>query len=251
MIDYIACGEVVPERVAAIVDGIARLRRGGLRAGRRRDRRAPGPARPGRVRRRRRHHRRRRGGRAARARPGRPGDVVIAMASTGLHSNGYSLVRHVLLERAGWPRPATSPSSAGRSARSCWSRPGSTRRRAWRSPARRRARVRPRHRRRPRRQPGAGDARGARAPRRPRHLAPAAGLRPGRARAGDVPQPDLETTLNMGVGMVALLVPDAVDAGDRGCSTSTGSAPGRPVRSAAAGRRRRRLGPPRRSAPDW
>lgn len=33
----------------------------------------------------------------------RPGDVVIAMAASGLHSNGYSLVRHVLLDRAGWP----------------------------------------------------------------------------------------------------------------------------------------------------
>jgi phosphoribosylformylglycinamidine cyclo-ligase len=31
----------------------------------------------------------------------RPGDVVIAMAASGLHSNGYSLVRHVLLEQAG------------------------------------------------------------------------------------------------------------------------------------------------------
>ncbi|MET7286897.1 phosphoribosylformylglycinamidine cyclo-ligase [Streptomyces sp. NPDC005573] len=31
----------------------------------------------------------------------RKGDAVIAMASSGLHSNGYSLVRHVLLERAG------------------------------------------------------------------------------------------------------------------------------------------------------
>ncbi|WP_376771289.1 phosphoribosylformylglycinamidine cyclo-ligase [Streptomyces boluensis] len=30
----------------------------------------------------------------------REGDVVIAMASSGLHSNGYSLVRHVLLDRA-------------------------------------------------------------------------------------------------------------------------------------------------------
>ncbi|GAB2479816.1 phosphoribosylformylglycinamidine cyclo-ligase [Jatrophihabitans fulvus] len=29
------------------------------------------------------------------------GDVLIAMGSSGLHSNGYSLVRHVLLERAG------------------------------------------------------------------------------------------------------------------------------------------------------
>ncbi len=32
----------------------------------------------------------------------RTGDVVIAMASSGLHSNGYSLVRHVLFDRAGW-----------------------------------------------------------------------------------------------------------------------------------------------------
>ncbi|MFE0628805.1 phosphoribosylformylglycinamidine cyclo-ligase [Streptomyces sp. NPDC058864] len=32
----------------------------------------------------------------------RKGDVVIAMASSGLHSNGYSLVRHVLFDRAGW-----------------------------------------------------------------------------------------------------------------------------------------------------
>jgi phosphoribosylformylglycinamidine cyclo-ligase len=31
----------------------------------------------------------------------RAGDVVIAMASSGLHANGYSLVRHVLLAEAG------------------------------------------------------------------------------------------------------------------------------------------------------
>jgi len=32
----------------------------------------------------------------------RPGDAVVAMAASGLHSNGYSLVRHVLLTGAGW-----------------------------------------------------------------------------------------------------------------------------------------------------
>ena len=30
-----------------------------------------------------------------------PGDVVLALASSGLHSNGYSLVRHVI-GSAGW-----------------------------------------------------------------------------------------------------------------------------------------------------
>lgn len=32
----------------------------------------------------------------------RTGDAVIAMASSGLHSNGFSLVRHVVFDRAGW-----------------------------------------------------------------------------------------------------------------------------------------------------
>ena len=33
----------------------------------------------------------------------RPGDIVLALGSTGLHSNGYSLARHVLLEIARMP----------------------------------------------------------------------------------------------------------------------------------------------------
>jgi phosphoribosylformylglycinamidine cyclo-ligase len=33
----------------------------------------------------------------------RPGDVVVAMGSSGLHSNGYSLARHVLLDIARMP----------------------------------------------------------------------------------------------------------------------------------------------------
>ena len=103
MTDYIATGRVVPERIAAIVKGIAEAcvevgcalvggetaEHPGLLAPEEYD--VAGAATgvveaanllgPGRV---------------------RAGDVAVAMASSGLHSNGYSLVRHVLLEQAGW-----------------------------------------------------------------------------------------------------------------------------------------------------
>ncbi|MGZ0149163.1 phosphoribosylformylglycinamidine cyclo-ligase [Kribbella sp. WER1] len=39
----------------------------------------------------------------------RQGDVVLAMASSGLHSNGYSLVRHVFFDRAKWTLDRTVP----------------------------------------------------------------------------------------------------------------------------------------------
>ena len=103
MTDYIACGRVVPERIAAIVKGIAEgcVEAGCALVG---GETAEHPGLlgpddydvagattgvveadallgPGRV---------------------RPGDVALAMASSGLHSNGYSLVRHVLLEQGGW-----------------------------------------------------------------------------------------------------------------------------------------------------
>jgi phosphoribosylformylglycinamidine cyclo-ligase len=101
--DYIATGRVVPERVAAIVQGIAEacVQAGcALVGGETAEH--PGLLEPdeydvagattGVVE------------AAELLGPGRvqPGDVVVAMASTGLHSNGYSLVRRVLLQDAGW-----------------------------------------------------------------------------------------------------------------------------------------------------
>jgi phosphoribosylformylglycinamidine cyclo-ligase len=102
MTDYIACGRVVPERIAAIVGGIAAgcelagcalvggetAEHPGLLADSEYD--VAGAA-VGVV--------------EADAVLGadrvRAGDVVVAMASSGLHSNGYSLVRRVLAG-AGW-----------------------------------------------------------------------------------------------------------------------------------------------------
>ncbi|WP_326597806.1 phosphoribosylformylglycinamidine cyclo-ligase [Streptomyces sp. NBC_01803] len=43
----------------------------------------------------------------------RAGDAVIAMASSGLHSNGYSLVRHVFFDRAGWALDREVPELGG------------------------------------------------------------------------------------------------------------------------------------------
>ncbi len=103
MTDYIAVGSVVPERVSAIVSGIAEgCRRAGVALVGGETAEHPGLMEPDvydvagaatgvveadellgpdRV--------------AAR-------DVVVAMASSGLHSNGYSLARHVLFRSAGW-----------------------------------------------------------------------------------------------------------------------------------------------------
>ncbi|HVW80942.1 MAG TPA: phosphoribosylformylglycinamidine cyclo-ligase [Mycobacteriales bacterium] len=109
MTDYIACGRVVPERIADIVAGIdagcalagCALIGGetaehpgllgpddydlaGAATGMVRDGDLLGPDRV------------------------RAGDVVVAMASSGLHSNGYSLARHVLLTGAKLPLDSTA-----------------------------------------------------------------------------------------------------------------------------------------------
>ncbi|MEV1248913.1 phosphoribosylformylglycinamidine cyclo-ligase [Nonomuraea sp. NPDC050022] len=99
MTDYIACGKVVPERIAEIVGGVAegcRLAGAALLGGETAEH--PGAMGPdeydlagagtGVV--------------EASAMLGadrvRAGDVVLGLASSGVHSNGYSLVRHVLRE---------------------------------------------------------------------------------------------------------------------------------------------------------
>lgn len=101
--DYIACGKVIPERIASIVKGIAQACAeagtallGGETA------EHPGllgvdeydvaGSTTGVV----------EADRLLGAELVKSGDVVVAMASSGLHSNGYSLVRHVLLNQAGW-----------------------------------------------------------------------------------------------------------------------------------------------------
>lgn len=102
MTDYIATGKVVPERIAAIVSGIASAcaaARVALVGGETAEH--PGLLAPDEY-------------DVAGAATGvvehseilgpqrvEPGDVVLALASSGLHSNGYSLVRRVIAH-AGW-----------------------------------------------------------------------------------------------------------------------------------------------------
>ena len=94
MTDYIACGHVVPERIADIVRGIAQAcaaigtpllggetaEHPGLMAPDEYDVEAD---------------------RMLGAEKVRAGDVLVALGASGLHSNGYSLVRRVI-EHAGW-----------------------------------------------------------------------------------------------------------------------------------------------------
>ena len=102
MTDYIATGKVVPERIAAIVRGIAEgCRQAGCALLGGETAEHPGLLAPDEY-------------DVAGAGTGvveadallgaarvRAGDVVIAMRSSGLHSNGYSLARHVLLTTSG------------------------------------------------------------------------------------------------------------------------------------------------------
>lgn len=211
--DYIATGRVVPERIAAIVKGIAEacveagcaLLGGetaehpgllgpdeydvaGSTTGVVEADRLLGP---GRV---------------------RPGDVVLAMEASGLHSNGYSLVRHVLLATAGWSLDR-HVDELGRTlgeellvptriyARACLALADRTRTHAMSHVtggglAANLERV----------MPVELTATIDRATWTPQPIFDLV------RRVGDVPQPDLEMTLNCGVGMVALTDPADADA---------------------------------------
>jgi len=110
MTDYIATGKVYPERIAAIVSGIAEgCRQAGAALIGGETAEHPGLLGPDEY-------------DVAGAGTGvvesdallgrhlvRAGDAVVAMASSGLHSNGYSLVRHVFFGPADWSLDAEVP----------------------------------------------------------------------------------------------------------------------------------------------
>jgi phosphoribosylformylglycinamidine cyclo-ligase len=212
MTDYIACGRVVPERIAAIVKGIAEacVEAGcalvggetaehpgllgpddydvaGATTGVVEADRLLGP---GRV---------------------RPGDAVIAMEASGLHSNGYSLVRHVLLNTAGWKLDRDVPELGGNLgqelltptriyAKACLALADQVEVHAMSHVtggglAANLARVMPA-------ELMATLERGTWTPQPIFDVV---------RRVGSVPQPDLEATLNCGVGMVAIATPAAMD----------------------------------------
>ena len=212
MTDYIATGKVVPERIAAIVKGIAEacVQAGcALVGGETAEH--PGLLEPDEY-------------DVAGAATGvverdailgpdrvRPGDIAIAMASSGLHSNGYSLARHVFFTQAGWALDRDVP-ELGRTlgeelleptriySLDCLALLNAAEVHAMSHVtggglANNLARVVP-------------DSIRVRIDRSTWSPAPIFDLV---QRVGGVSQPDLEATLNLGVGMVALVAPGAVD----------------------------------------
>jgi phosphoribosylformylglycinamidine cyclo-ligase len=212
MTDYIACGKVDPQRIAAIVHGIAMACAeagcallGGETA------EHPGLLEPDEY-------------DLAGAATGvvdrdkiigaervLPGDVVLAMESSGLHSNGYSLVRHVLRGQSSWTLDRYVL-ELGRTlgdellaptriyTRDCLSLIEAVEVHAMShitggGLANNLARV----------IPASCEVRIDRTTWRP---APIFGLI---QQLGEISQPDLEATFNMGVGMVAVVAPESVD----------------------------------------
>jgi phosphoribosylformylglycinamidine cyclo-ligase len=212
MTDYIACGKVDPQRIAAIVQGIAMACTeagcallGGETA------EHPGLLEP--------HEYDLAGAATGVVERDQilgadrvvAGDVVLAMESSGLHSNGYSLVRHLLGEQSNWTLDRYVP-ELGRTlgdellvptriyARDCLALMGAVEVHAMShitggGLASNLARV----------IPGSCQVQIDRTTWQP---APIFELL---RKLGEISQPDLEATFNMGVGMVAVLPPDSVD----------------------------------------
>ena len=142
------------------------------------------------------------------------GDVLVGLASPGLRSNGYSLARHVLLERAGAgldaPGVVRGRPHPGRRAAAALGRlrPGRARRR----------------RRRPMSTPAAHITGGGLPGNLARVLPPGCDAEvergAGRRRAifaeiqrlGDVDDDEMARVFNLGLGMVLVVAPDGVDA---------------------------------------
>ncbi len=208
-LDYLAVGKVEPGRVAAIVEGVAEgCRRAGcaLLGGETAEHPGTMPddqfdlagfcvgvvdeadlLGPARV---------------------REGDVLVGLASSGLHANGYSLVRSALL--GAHARSTTPPPElGGRSLADELLEPCAIYAPAVLALARERARARgrPHHRGRVPRERAAGAAAGPRRDRRAGRLARAAGLR-ARAGAAGATDADMFATFNMGIGMVLVVAPD-------------------------------------------
>ncbi|PKK16147.1 phosphoribosylformylglycinamidine cyclo-ligase [Thermomonospora sp. CIF 1] len=212
MTDYIACGKVVPERIATIVSGIAEgcaLAGCALVGGETAEH--PGLLEPDEF-------------DLAGAATGvveademlgpdrvRPGDAVLAMASSGIHSNGYSLVRHVLrisdleldgeVAELGRPLGEELLTPTRIYARDCLAlaRAGGVRAFAHITGGGLAANL-------ARSLPGGVDA----------HLRRSSWTPPPiftvLQEHGKIPQPEMDKTFNLGVGMVAVVAPDAADA---------------------------------------
>jgi phosphoribosylformylglycinamidine cyclo-ligase len=114
-LDYIAVGKVIPEEIAVLVEGVARgCRRAGCALLGGETAEHPGVMEPGRF---------DLAGfcvgvveeeRLIGAHRVEEGDVLIGLASSGLHANGYSLVRRVLLESGTSGLEDTPPELEGR-----------------------------------------------------------------------------------------------------------------------------------------
>ena len=218
MTDYIATGKVVPEVITAIVTGIAdACAEAGVALVGGEIAEHPGLLAPGEY-------------DVAGATTGvvekdgmlgsdkvEVGDVVIAMASSGLHSNGYSLVRHVLLTENNTAGAALALDEHVEELGKTLGEELLVPTRLYTKPCLRLARETATH-------AMSHVTGGGLANNLERVLPTSVAVTIDRStwtpgpifslvkRVGDVSQPDVEATLNMGVGMVALTAPDAVEA---------------------------------------